>query len=73
MKKTRIPLTFLAATLGCALLWLSPLAAVAGTNLDPFAHPTAKPLLPFHTAQAEAAPDSLPPATQAATALAAPL
>ncbi len=60
MKKPRLTLPVLTATLGCAVLWLAPLAAGAATNLDPFAHPAAKPLLPFHTAQAEAAPDSLP-------------
>ena len=64
MKKPRLTLPCLTA-LGCAVLWLSPLVAAASTNLDPFAHPAAKPLLPFHTAQAEAAPDSLP-APQAA-------
>ena len=58
--------------LGCAAAWLAPPAAWAATNLDPFARPTAKPLLPFHTAQAEAAPDSRPPVTQAAPALPTP-
>ena len=72
MKKTRLPLPLLAATLGCAMLWLSPLAAVAATNLDPFARPTGKPLLLFHSAQAEAAPDSLPPAPKAGPTLPAP-
>ena len=56
MKKFRSNLPFLAATLGCAVAWLSPSAVSATTNLDPFARPTAKPLLPFHTAQAEEAP-----------------
>jgi hypothetical protein len=72
MKKLPITLPFLAATLGCAALWLTPATASASTNLDPFAHPAAKPLLPFHTAQAEAAPDSKEPATKAAPVLVVP-
>jgi len=72
MKKSRITLPFLAATLGCAVAWLSPSAVSATTNLDPFAHPAAKPLLPFHTAQAEAAPDSAEPAPKATPKLVVP-
>ena len=60
MKKSRIKPPLLAATLGCAIAWLAPSAGSAATNLDPFAHVRTKSILPFHTAQAEAAPDSLP-------------
>ena len=68
MKKTRFTLPFLAASLGCAALWLSPASASATTNLDPFARPHAKALLPFHSAQAEEAPDSMPAKAKAAPA-----
>jgi hypothetical protein len=69
MKKFRSNLPFLAATLGCAVVWLSPSAVSAATNLDPFARPAARPISPFHVAQAEAAPESTaPPATPARAA-----
>ena len=69
MKKFRFNLPFLAATLGCAVAWLSPSAVSATTNLDPFARPAARALSPFRVAQAEAAPES--PAPTAAPAPAA--
>ncbi len=65
MKKLRLTLPFLAATLGCATTWFSPSPVWAAANLDPFARPTAKPLLPFHAAQAEEAPDSSPQKSKA--------
>jgi hypothetical protein len=72
MKKLRLTLPFLAATLGCAVLWLSPSAVSASTNFDPFARPATKSILPFHTAQAEAAPDSTVPAAKPMPALVVP-
>jgi hypothetical protein len=72
MKKLRLTLPFLAATLGCAVLWLSPSAVSAATNFDPFARPAAKSILPFRTAQAEAAPDSTDPAAKPVPALVVP-
>ena len=62
MKKFRLNLPFLVAMLGCAVAWLSPSAVSAATNLDPFAPHTAKSIFPFRTAQAEAAPETPPPA-----------
>jgi hypothetical protein len=72
MKKIHLTLPFLAATLGCAAAWLAPLAASAATNFDPFAQPGSRSLLPFHTAQAEEAPDSKSPVPKAPPTLVVP-
>jgi len=62
MKNLRFKLPSLIATLGCVLALAAPAAAstAAGINIDPFARPAARTLSPFHTAQAEPAPDSEP-------------
>jgi hypothetical protein len=62
MKNFRFKLTSLTATLGCALALAAPASAsaAASINVDPFARPAARTPSPFHTAQAEAAPDSEP-------------
>jgi hypothetical protein len=57
MKKPRLHLPFLVATLACAMGWLSPSVASASTNLNPFAPRSGKSLSPFHMAQAEEEPD----------------
>jgi hypothetical protein len=66
MKKLHLTQPYLAAALGCAIASLSPSSTLGATNFDPFARPAARPLLPFRTAQAEEAPDSLPPKSKPA-------
>lgn len=58
MKKHRLLPTLLAVTLGLAAAFSGARASFAAANLDPFAR-AARPstLSPFHTAQAEEAPD----------------
>jgi hypothetical protein len=57
MNKYRLPSTLLAVSLGLAAGLAAPRATLAAVNLDPFERPAAQKLSPFHTAQAEAAPD----------------
>jgi hypothetical protein len=62
MKKHRLPSTLLAATLGLCAALAGPRTGLAAANWDPFTRPAAPKLSPFHTAQAEEAPDAKQPA-----------